>query len=104
MTNANLNVTPIKFGTDGWRGIIARDFTFENVGICAQATADYLKESGLAGRGIMIGYDNRFASKDFAAACAEVMAANGIKAYLCDKSAPTPVISFGTLARKAGGA
>ncbi|MDO8577935.1 MAG: phosphoglucomutase/phosphomannomutase family protein [Dehalococcoidales bacterium] len=99
-----MNNNPIKFGTDGWRGIIARDFTFDNVRICAQATADYLKEAGLAGRGIIIGYDNRFASEDFAAACAEVMAGNGIKAFLCTKAAPTPVISYGTLARKAGGA
>jgi len=99
-----VNNNPIKFGTDGWRGIIAGDFTFDNVRICAQATADYLKEAGLAGRGIIIGYDNRFASEDFAAACAEVMAGNGIKASLCDKAAPTPVISYGTLARKAGGA
>ena len=99
-----MNNNPIKFGTDGWRGIIAGDFTFDNVRICAQATADYLKEAGLAGRGIIIGYDNRFASEDFAAACAEVMAGNGIKASLCDKAAPTPVISYGTLARKAGGA
>jgi alpha-D-glucose phosphate-specific phosphoglucomutase len=100
----NMKDTPIKFGTDGWRGIIAGDFTFDNVRICAQATADYLKESGLAGRGMIIGYDNRFASEDFAAACAEVMAGNGIKAFLCSKAAPTPVISYGTLARNAGGA
>lgn len=99
-----MNKNPIKFGTDGWRGIIAADFTFDNVRICAQATAEYLKDSGLAGRGIVIGYDNRFASEDFAAACAEVMAGNGIKAFLCTQAAPTPVISYGTLARKAGGA
>lgn len=101
---ANKETSPIKFGTDGWRGIIARDFTFENVGICAQAAADYLKESGLADRGIIIGYDNRFASEAFAAECAEVMSGNGIKAFLCSKAAPTPVISYGTLARNAGGA
>ena len=97
-------VNPIKFGTDGWRAIIAQDFTFDNVRVCAQATAEYLKESGLAGRGLIIGYDTRFASEDFAAACAEVVAGNGIKVFLCPKAAPTPVISFGTLVRKAGGA
>ncbi|MDO8717167.1 MAG: phosphoglucomutase/phosphomannomutase family protein, partial [Dehalococcoidales bacterium] len=97
-------IQPIKFGTDGWRAIIAQDFTFDNVRVCAQATAEYLKESGLAGRGLIIGYDTRFASEDFAAACAEVVAGNGIKVFLCPKSAPTPVISFGTLVRKAGGA
>ncbi|MDP3879333.1 MAG: phosphoglucomutase/phosphomannomutase family protein, partial [Dehalococcoidales bacterium] len=95
---------PIKFGTDGWRGIIAEDFTFANVRVCAQAVADYLKQTGLAGRGLIIGYDTRFASDDFAAAVAEVAAANGIKAYLSTSTAPTPVISYATLTQKAGGA
>ncbi len=94
----------IKFGTDGWRGIIAEDFTFANVRACAQGVADYLKKAGLAGRGLIIGYDNRFASEDFAAAVAEVAAGNGIKAYLCDKAEPTPQISFGVMSKKAGGA
>jgi len=66
--------------------------------------ADYLKEAGLAGRGLVIGYDTRFASEDFAAAVAEVLAGNGIKVYLCQKAAPTPVVSYGVLAKKAGGA
>ena len=95
---------PIKFGTDGWRGIIAQDFTFDNVRFCAQGVVDYLKEAGLAKRGMIIGYDTRFASEDFASAVAEVVAGNGIKAYLCSKATPTPVISFGVLAQKAGGA
>jgi alpha-D-glucose phosphate-specific phosphoglucomutase len=94
----------IKFGTDGWRGIIAQDFTFDNVRACSQAVADYLKEGDLSQRGLIIGYDNRFASEDFARAAAEVVAANGIKVYLCPKAAPTPAISFGVLAQKAGGA
>lgn len=95
---------PIKFGTDGWRGIIARDFTFDNVCLCAQAVADYLKKAGLASRGLIIGYDTRFASDDFAAAAAEVAAGNGIKAYLCPTPTPTPVISYGVLSQGAGGA
>jgi len=94
---------PIKFGTDGWRGIIAQDFTFDNVRVCAQAVANYLNEAGLAGRGLIVGYDTRFASEDFASAAAEVLAGNGIKVYLCSKATPTPVISFGVLAKKAGG-
>ena len=61
---------PIKFGTDGWRAVNADDFTFANVRFCAQGVADYLKQKGLAGRGIYIGYDRRFASEDFAAAAA----------------------------------
>jgi alpha-D-glucose phosphate-specific phosphoglucomutase len=95
---------PIKFGTDGWRGVIARDFTFDNVRVCAQAVAEYLKQAGLDKQGLIIGYDTRFASEDFASAAAEVAAGNGIKAYLCNKATPTPIISFGTMARKAGGA
>jgi len=71
---------------------------------CAQGVADYLKQVGLTSRGLVIGYDTRFASEDFAAAVAEVIAGNGIKVYLCSKATPTPVISFGTLAQKAGGA
>jgi len=71
---------------------------------CAQGVADYLKQAGLGSRGLVIGYDTRFASEDFAAAAAEVVAVNGIKVYLCPKATPTPVISFGVLAQKAGGA
>jgi len=99
-----LRNNPIKFGTDGWRGIIAQDFTFDNVRACAQAVADFLKQSGSANRGLIVGYDTRFASEDFASAAAEVVAGNGIKVYLCPKATPTPVISFGIPARKAGGA
>ena len=71
---------------------------------CAQAVANYLTETGLASRGLIIGYDTRFASEDFASAAAEVVAGNGIKVYLCPKATPTPVISCGVLAKKAGGA
>ena len=99
-----LKNNPIKFGTDGWRGIIAQDFTFDNVRACSQAVADYLKKAGLAGRGVIIGYDTRFASEDFASAVAEVVAGNGIKVYLCPGATPTPVISYSVLAQKAGGA
>lgn len=94
---------PIKFGTDGWRAIIAEDFTFENVRVCAQATAQYLKRSGLAERGVVIGYDTRFQSEAFAAACAEVLAANDITVHLCSTFAPTPVIGYAILTHKAGG-
>jgi Phosphomannomutase len=99
-----MSETAIKFGTDGWRGIIAEDFTFDNVRICAQGVADYLKQSGLSQRGLVIGYDTRFASEDFAAAAAEVLAGNGIKVHLCLKPAPTPVVSYTILATEAAGA
>jgi alpha-D-glucose phosphate-specific phosphoglucomutase len=99
-----LTKNPIKFGTDGWRGIIARDFTFDNVRACAQGVADYLKEAGLSDKGLVIGYDTRFASEDFASAATEVVATSGIRVYLCPKATPTPVISYGVLAKKTGGA
>lgn len=85
----------IKFGTDGWRALIARDFTFDNVRACAQGVAQYLRAHRIKEKGVLIGYDTRFASEDFAAASAEVIAANNIKCYVCPQVAPTPVISFG---------
>lgn len=93
----------IKFGTDGWRAIIAEDYTFENVRLCAQGTAQFLKAQGLASRGLMIGYDTRFASEDFAAAVAEVIAGNDIPVIMCDKPAPTPVVAYNLVAQHAGG-
>ena len=95
---------PIKFGTDGWRGIIAEDFTFDNVRICAQAVAEYLKQNRLDKQSMVIGYDTRFASEDFAAAAAEVIAGNDIRVHLCLKPAPTPVVSFAVPATKSAGA
>ena len=94
----------IKFGTDGWRAIIAEDYTFENVRICAQAVAKYLIDTEAANKGLVIGYDTRFGSEHFAAATAEVIAGNGIRAYLCDRAAPTPTVSYAILEKKAGGA
>ncbi|MCL2706954.1 MAG: phosphoglucomutase/phosphomannomutase family protein [Dehalococcoidia bacterium] len=93
----------IKFGTDGWRAIIAEDFTFANVRICAQAVADYLHDTGLAKQGIVIGFDTRFSSADFASASAEVLAGNNIKVYLSDSAVPTPVISHAIVHLKASG-
>jgi alpha-D-glucose phosphate-specific phosphoglucomutase len=95
---------PIKFGTDGWRGIIAEDFTFDNVRICAQAVAEYLNQNRLDEGGLVIGYDTRFASENFAAAAAEVIAGNDIKVHLCLKPSPTPVVSFTVPYTKSAGA
>jgi len=95
--------SPIKFGTDGWRAIIADTFTYENVRYCAQGMAGYLKEAGLAERGVVVGFDTRFASDGFAAAASEVLAGNGIKVYLAPVPTPTPVVRYGVLAKKAGG-
>jgi alpha-D-glucose phosphate-specific phosphoglucomutase len=93
----------ISFGTDGWRAVIAEDFTFPNVRACAQGVAEYLKEEKLTNETLVIGYDTRFDSEDFAAAAAEVLAANGINVYLCSQAAPTPVISYAITALKSIG-
>ena len=94
----------IKFGTDGWRGVIAEDYTFDNVRVCAQAIANYLNQTGTAADGLIIGYDTRFASEHFASAAAEVLGANGIKVWLCQEATPTPVVSYAILTQKAAGA
>lgn len=94
----------IKFGTDGWRAVIADEFTFENVAICAQGVANYIKEIGSSDQGLMVGYDTRFASKDFAVCAAEVFAGNGMRALLCDRAAPTPVVSYNVLVHATAGA
>ena len=93
----------IKFGTDGWRGIMGEDYTFANVRLCAQGTAELMGEQGLATRGLLIGYDTRSNSEDFAAAVAEVSTANGVVTFLCDKAAPTPTVAYNVVARNAGG-
>ncbi|MBN1188334.1 MAG: phosphoglucomutase/phosphomannomutase family protein [Dehalococcoidales bacterium] len=95
---------PIKFGTDGWRAVIAREFTFDNVRVCAQGLADYMNRNRIQGKGLVVGYDNRFASEDFAAAVSEVAAANDIKVYLSPRAIPTPEVSFGTVLKQAGAA
>jgi phosphomannomutase len=94
----------IQFGTDGWRGAIAEDYTFANVRRCSQGFADYLAGKGWAGQSVVIGYDQRFGSEHFAAASAEVLAANGFKVWLTDRNTPTPVISYAVPARQAVGA
>ena len=93
----------IKFGTDGWRAKIAEDYTFENVRYCTQGTADYLVQAGLAPKGMVVGYDMRFLSEDFAKAVAEVLAGNGIPVYLADRPSPTPVLSYTILPKQAAG-
>lgn len=83
----------IKFGTDGWRGIIADSYTFENLRIVSQAVADYLDYKGES-KEVAIGYDRRFLSEDFAKVSAEVFVGNGIKVYLSPEAIPTPYVSF----------
>src|ERR1700751_1599044 len=94
----------IKFGTDGWRGIIADDFTFENVRRVAGAIAGYVLNNEDPPRGIIVGYDCRFASPAAAKVVAEVVAGAGIPVKLCNDYTPTPAVSFaGKHQRAAGG-
>ncbi len=94
----------IRFGTDGWRGRIAEDYTFANVRRCAQGFATYLKQHGRVDGGVVVGHDRRFGSEYFAAAVAEVLAANGIRVFLTKGATPTPAISYNVVARRAVGA
>jgi alpha-D-glucose phosphate-specific phosphoglucomutase len=92
----------VHFGTDGWRAVIADDFTFANVRAVAQATAEWMKRDGVASKGIVVGYDTRFLSGTFAGAVAEVMAANDIHVTLTTSFVPTPALSFAVRTREVG--
>ena len=112
----------IKFGTSGWRAVISDEFTYKNVKIVTQAIADHVKDS-LAFRvqrsgkrkqnlssnnersvpGIIIGYDTRFLSEEFAQIAAEILAGNGIKVFLTKRDVPTPVIAYEIMRRKLNG-
>jgi phosphomannomutase len=94
----------IQFGTDGWRATIADTYTFDNVRRCTQGFALYLLEIGKSGQRIVIGYDKRFHSENFAKTVSEVMAANGFEVFLTDSPTPTPVISYSVVVKKACGA
>src|SRR5438309_3918086 len=95
----------IKFGTSGWRGLIARDFTFDNVRLVTQAISDFLngKEATAAApeskvknqksKIVVLGYDTRFLGREFSLAAAEVLASNGLTPLLCNRDTPTPVIA-----------
>jgi phosphomannomutase len=94
----------IKFGTDGWRAYIADDYTFANLRRAAQGFASYLLEKGKQGEWVVVGYDKRFHSENFAAASAEVLAGNGLNVYLTQGPTPTPTIAYAVVNKKACGA
>jgi alpha-D-glucose phosphate-specific phosphoglucomutase len=95
----------VKFGTDGWRGVIAETFTFENLRLASQAVADYWRDviDSDTDLEVVIGFDTRFLSDRFASEVARVMAANGITAYLARADAPTPAISYNVVHKKTVG-
>src|SRR3984957_1905104 len=99
----SLAMASIKFGTDGWRGIIAEDFTFANARTVAAAIARYVVRGEDARKGVLVGYDHRFASDRIAAAVAEVVSATGTPVWLADKPCPTPAISLLVRQRQAAG-
>jgi len=94
----------VKFGTDGWRGRIGEDYTFNSLRRTAQGFASYINSLDNSDAGIVVGYDMRFHSENFAATVAEVLAGNGIKVYLTESATPTPVISYAVVAKQAAGA
>jgi alpha-D-glucose phosphate-specific phosphoglucomutase len=96
-------MSSIRFGTDGWRGIIGDDFTFANARIVAHAIARYVVRNEDPRKGVLIGYDHRFASDRVAAAVAEVISASGTPVWLADKPCPTPAISLLVRQRAAAG-
>jgi phosphoglucomutase len=96
-------IEKIKFGTSGWRGVIADDFTMSRVRVVTQAIADYLATQGLKDKGVIVGYDTRFLSERFAEEAVKVLAPNGIHTYLSNRNVPTPAVSFEIIRRKAAG-
>ncbi len=93
----------IKFGTDGWRGVIAEDFTYENVRKVAHAIARYVVRAEKPGGGVVVGFDTRFGSENFARVAAEAVAATGTPVWLATDACPTPAVSLLVRTRRAGG-
>jgi phosphoglucomutase len=95
---------PIKFGTSGWRAIIADEFTFANVRIVTRSICSYLRSSGVGdGASLVVSYDTRFLGEKFAAECVKEVADNGLNAIFCDQPTPTPTISHTIRERGAAG-
>ena len=84
----------ILFGTDGWRGTIAEQYTFDNVRRCTQGFAGYLIQQGDPNNKVVVGFDRRFQSDKFALAVAEVLVGNGFVVYLTQEPTPTPTIAY----------
>ncbi|MCF8011495.1 MAG: phosphoglucomutase/phosphomannomutase family protein [Clostridiales bacterium] len=94
----------VKFGTDGWRGIIADDFTFDNVRMVSGAISDYINAHDMGEHGVVVGYDNRFMSDKFADVVSDILVENSIPVYITESSTPTPVTAYGVKSRNASGA
>lgn len=97
-------MTSIKFGTDGWKAVFAREFTFTNCRVVSQAIATYLTGQNLTRKGLVIAYDHRFMAEEFARECARVMVGNGIRANFMRKATPTPLAGFAVRHLESAGA
>ena len=95
-------IEKIKFGTSGWRGVIADDFIVSRVRVVTQAISDHIAAQGLKDKGVIVGYDTRFMSERFAEEAVKVLAANGIHTYLSNRDVPTPAVSFEIIEKKSG--
>ena len=96
-------VEKIKFGTSGWRGVIADDFTLARVRVVTQAIADHIISQGVKDKGMIVAYDTRFMSERFAEEAVRVLAANDIHVYHSNRDVPTPAVSFEIIRKKAAG-
>ena len=94
----------IKFGTSGWRGILAEDFTLENVRVVTQAIADFLRAEKCSEQGLVVGYDSRFMGDHFARETARVLAGSKVPVFICKRDTPTPVIAYEIMRRGTAGA
>lgn len=95
------NAPPIVFGTDGWRARIGDEFTYDNVRRCAEGVARYVHDQGTVAKGVVVGYDRRFASENFAQAAAEVLLASDIGVIFADQAVPTQMVSYEVVERGA---
>ena len=93
----------IKFGTSGWRAIIADEFTFANVRLATEAIGRYVRRRNDS-PGLLVGYDTRFASEDFGQEVARVLSSQNIRVRLCSQAVPTPAVAFTVVQEKLDGA
>src|SRR5207248_6556619 len=103
-TSAGLSTTsPIKFGTSGWRGVIAEDFTFASVRLALTAIAEHVKAKSQQ-PSILVGYDTRFYSEEFSQLAVDILQHHGIRALQCETFTPTPAVAYEVMRRKLDGA
>src|SRR5258705_8029696 len=98
-----MTTSPIKFGTSGWRGVIADEFTFANVRLAVTAIAEHLKTKAKQPT-ILVGYDTRFFSEEFSQLAVDILQQQGIRTLLCETFTPTPAVAFEIMRRKLDGA